>query len=172
MAALPPMPASWPLYFGEDYVADDRRALLTAELAAFLASAPGWPLLRVGAGVAPGRRFVALALDYAALAAGSGSPDLVASLEVQPTEGLACIAAAAHEVSKWAERMRCAAFFFIFFFRERQPTLDARPPLRLSLPNRSSSAPAPPTARPPSACHHPRQRPLWPTWPPPASGSA
>ena len=94
------IPKSWGLYFGPDYDPEDRRAHLTAELAAFLASGPGWALLRGGAAVAPGRRHVAFAVDYIALAAGSGSPDLVASLEVQPTEGLACIAAAAHEVRK------------------------------------------------------------------------
>jgi hypothetical protein len=90
------MPRAWPLYFGEDYTADDRRALLAAELIAFFEAADGgFPLLHAGAARSGGH--VALALDYAALAA-CGSPDLVASLEVQPSEGLACIGCAAHEV--------------------------------------------------------------------------
>lgn len=163
MSALPSMPASWPLYFGEDYVADDRRALLTAELAGFMAGG-GWPQLRAGAAVAPGRRFVAVALDYAALASGSGSPDLVASLEVQPTEGLACIAAAAHEVSgeRERERERNCNSLRVFFFFPPDPTTSLPPP------RRSFSTPAPPTAPPPWASPPPPRPP--PPWRAPASG--
>ena len=38
------------------------------------------------------------------LAATCGSADLVASLEVQPIEGLACLSAACHEVSELKRR--------------------------------------------------------------------
>ena len=170
-----PMPASWPLYFGEDYTPDDRRAELTAELAGFFSSGPGWPLLRSGAAVAPGRQHVALALDYTALASGTRSPNLVASLEVQPTEGLACIAAAAHEVGERGRegRKRDAPRRF-----ERSKKTAPPPPDLLSLSlclSRSSSTPAPPTARPPSASppRPPPPPPLpRPRCPPPPSGSA
>ena len=48
---------------------------------------------------------MAFSVDYDDLAAACGSADLVASLEVQPVEGLACLAAAAHEVRREKARV-------------------------------------------------------------------
>lgn len=94
-------PAAWPSYFDDPHDPDDRRAGLVAELVSFFAAPDtgGLALLTAGArGRAGGG--VALALDYAALVAAASSPDLVASLEVQPDEGLACLACAVHEVRR------------------------------------------------------------------------
>ena len=108
------LPGAWPLYFDEDYDADDRRRMLVAELVAFFASPQGarfFALNRgrvraVGGGAANCGADVAFSVDYDDLAAACGSADLVASLEVQPVEGLACLAAAAHEVSALERRKR------------------------------------------------------------------
>ena len=94
--AAPPPPAAWPRYFEDDHAPDDRRAALVDELIAFFTSDAGAAFLDGGAARAVGG--IALALDHSALVAAAGSPDLVASLEVQPDEGLACLACAAHEV--------------------------------------------------------------------------
>ena len=100
MAASPP-PASWPLYFDDAHDPDDRRAGLVTELVSLFAASDtgGMALLTAGARARAGGS-VALALDYAKLVAAASSPDLVASLEVQPDEGLACLACAAHEVRR------------------------------------------------------------------------
>ena len=105
------LPNAWPLYFDEDYDAEDRRRMLVAELVDFFASPQGarfFVLHRcvraVGGGAANCGADVAFSVDYDDLAAACGSADLVASLEVQPLEGLACLAAAAHEVRRGRER--------------------------------------------------------------------
>ena len=105
------LPSAWPLYFDEDYDAEDRRCMLVAELVEFFATPQGarfFVLNRcvraVGGGVANCGADVAFSVDYDDLAAACGSADLVASLEVQPVEGLACLAAAAHEVRREKER--------------------------------------------------------------------
>ena len=107
-----PLPTAWPLYFDEDCDADDRRRMLVAELVAFFATAqgarffaPGRSVRSVGGGCGHSGSDVSFSVDYDDLAAACGSADLVASLEVQPIEGLACLAAAAHEV-KGRERER------------------------------------------------------------------
>ena len=92
-----PPPASWPRYFDDDHAPDDRRAALVDELTSFFATEAGLRLVTGGARRGAGGG-VALALDHAAVTAAAGSADLVASLEVQPDEGLACLACAAAEV--------------------------------------------------------------------------
>ena len=102
------LPNAWPLYFDEDYDAEDRRRMLVAELVGFFAGPQGarfFALHRcvraVGGGAANCGADVAFSVDYDDLAAACGSADLVASLEVQPVE---CLAAAAHEVRKERQR--------------------------------------------------------------------
>lgn len=102
-----PLPNAWPLYFHDDYDADDRRRMLVAELVSFFATPQGarfFALNRcvraVGGGSGQAGADVAFSVDYDDFAAACGSADLVASLEVQPVEGLACLAAAAHEVKR------------------------------------------------------------------------
>ena len=101
------LPSAWPLYFDEDYDAEDRRRMLVTELVEFFASPQGARFFvfgrcvrAVGGGAANSGADVAFAVEYDDLAAACGSADLVASLEVQPVEGLACLAAAAHEVRR------------------------------------------------------------------------
>lgn len=110
-AAAALLPNAWPLYFDEDYDAEDRRRMLVAELVGFFASpqgarffAPHRSVRAVGGGAANCGADVAFSVDYDDLAAACGSADLVASLEVQPVEGLACLAAAAHEVRREERR--------------------------------------------------------------------
>jgi hypothetical protein len=105
------LPNAWPLYFDEEYDAEDRRRMLVAELVAFFASQQGARFFSlnnrcvrsVGGGAGQSGANVAFSLDYDDLSAACGSADLVASLEVQPVEGLACLAAAAHEVREEGE---------------------------------------------------------------------
>ena len=84
-----------------------------AELVAFFATPAGARFFvptknrcrAVGGGCARSGADVAVRVDYDDLAAACGSADLVASLEVQPIEGLACLSAACHEVSvDWREK--------------------------------------------------------------------
>ena len=100
------LPNAWPLYFDEEYDAEDRRRMLVAELVTFFATPQGARFFALSNQCvrAVGVGDVALSVDYDDLAAACGSADLVASLEVQPVEGLACLAAAAHEVRRKKRR--------------------------------------------------------------------
>lgn len=107
MAAGAP-PSSWPRYFDDEHAPDDRRAALVDELIAFFVSDAGAAFLERGGARVPAG--IAVALDHGALVAAAGSPDLVASLEVQPDEGLACLACAVHEVRRLGGRIaRCGS---------------------------------------------------------------
>lgn len=93
------MPLSWSTYFSEDeYAADDRRALLVHELIPRLSSLASWLVERFQPQRLTGRHTLSLRLDE--LQQVCNSTDLYAALEMQPVEALACLAAAAHEVSK------------------------------------------------------------------------
>lgn len=97
MALQLPMPLAWSLYFPiDDYHAQDRRALLIRDLARFFETPAGRPFLS-GVRPLPGRAKHALRVDYTDLRDRSKSADLVAALDMQPDEGLACIGAAAYE---------------------------------------------------------------------------
>ena len=95
-AAQAAAPAVWERYF-TDAPADaaDQRLLLVRELARFFAGREGWSML---AGVRRVNGVWRLALDMEALERQAGSEDLAAALQHQPQQGLACLAAAAHEV--------------------------------------------------------------------------
>lgn len=108
-----PLAKAWHLYFDEDYDAEDRRRMLVAELVGFFATpqgarffALGRCICAVGGGCGQAGADVAFSVDYDDLAAACGSADLVASLEVQPVEGLACLACSAHEVKRLERRRR------------------------------------------------------------------
>jgi DNA helicase MCM8 len=90
-----PRPPQWGVYFpGDAYAADDRRALLVRELAAFFGAPAGAALL---ARARPWHGRAVLPLDWAALAAAEGAPrDLPEALRHAPGEALACLAVAAH----------------------------------------------------------------------------
>lgn len=89
-------PAGWDLYFdASEYDAQDRRAQLIAELAAFFASPVGWPLLL---GASAWHQRVVVELDWVELSRLCPSSDLREALEHAPTEALACIATAVYEV--------------------------------------------------------------------------
>jgi hypothetical protein len=91
-------PAAWGLYFGDcAYVSQDRRALLIQELLDALKTDAGYELLV--AGLQPVQQEYVLELDYQRLTQLCDSADLAAALEMQPLEGIACLQAAAHEVS-------------------------------------------------------------------------
>ena len=91
------MPKAWPLYFPEEsYTCTDRRAMLIHQLLPYLATSDGWSLLLRVRSVTGG---YAIDVDYEQLRNGSKSGDLVAAVDIQPVEGLACISAALYEVS-------------------------------------------------------------------------
>lgn len=96
--AAPP-PVSWARHFpASEYSPDDRRALLIADMAATFRSPAGWALLAAGAATVLDA--YAVALDYQALlGVAGGTADLMAALDMLPEEGLACLAAAAFEVT-------------------------------------------------------------------------
>lgn len=71
------------------------RAMLIQQLLPFLATAEGWNLLSCIRAV---RRGYVVNVDYQVLRDGSRSADLVAAVDIQPSEGLACISAALYEV--------------------------------------------------------------------------
>ena len=85
-----------------------RRAVLLEELAGWLAGGPGWEALaeaarRAGGGGGgsssarrPGK--CAVWFDFEALRGACPSADLFAALEMQPEEGLACLAGACFQV--------------------------------------------------------------------------
>lgn len=90
------MPRAWGTYFSEeDYVADDRRAMLVHELTLLLSSS--WLAERFQPHTLTGRHTLSVRLDE--LQKVCSSSDLYAALELQPLEALACLAASAHEVS-------------------------------------------------------------------------
>ena len=90
------MPSAWPQYFPDDvYGEQDRRALLIGQLLDYYRTSEGWELLASIQTVTNG---YTLEVDYERLCSGCKSADLVAALDVQPLEGLACIGAAAYEV--------------------------------------------------------------------------
>ena len=97
------------------------------ELTSFFATEAGLRLVTGGARRGAGGG-VALALDHAVVTAAAGSADLVASLEVQPDEGLACLACAAAEVRRRGTRGERAGGL------RQGPAVGVfhpRPPLRL-----------------------------------------
>ncbi|PNH08574.1 DNA helicase MCM8, partial [Tetrabaena socialis] len=122
------MPAAWPDFFPpSEFAADDRRALLIADLLAFFLTETG-PIRATGLERGPGgagsggggggagegggrgQAFVealrpegpgsySLQVDFGALEAASGLADLPAALEGSPVEALGCIAVAAHQAA-------------------------------------------------------------------------
>lgn len=92
------VPPGWALYFSQEaYSPSDRRVLLIKELGAFFKSEAGWEHL---CRLEPyGGDEIAAEVDYERLKAASGLGDLSAAMEWQPEEGLACVGAAAYQVS-------------------------------------------------------------------------
>lgn len=89
-------PLAWNLYFDEkDFDAQDRRAQLIQELAAFFSAVEGWTLLHVAASWFDR---VVIEIPWTELAQLCKSQDLFEALQHAPTEALSCIAAAAFEV--------------------------------------------------------------------------
>ncbi len=110
-AAAQGAPDAWAAYFpGEEYNAEDRRALLIEELVGKLASEQGRRLLQQVQAFQDG---YVLPLDCDAMVACCDSEDLAAALELQPTEGLACIAAAAHEVGSTIAGRQDVQYFIV-----------------------------------------------------------
>lgn len=90
-------PAAWELYFKSvPYNAQDRRAMLIHELVKQLSRSDGSALLKH---VRLVHQHYVLHMDYEQLLQNCNSADLVAALEMQPQEGLSCIAAACYEVN-------------------------------------------------------------------------
>jgi hypothetical protein len=87
------------VYFPDDaYTPQDRRAQLIRELLGALGAEAGWQLLSSGMRAAQHLTACVIALDYEQLLQLCDSPNLAAALEMQPSEGLACLEAAVHEV--------------------------------------------------------------------------
>lgn len=92
------MPSAWGMYFPEDeYAADDRRAVLLHELIPRLTHLGTWLGERLQPQCLTDRHTLLLRSDE--LQEVCKSSELYAALELQPLEALACLAAAAHEVS-------------------------------------------------------------------------
>lgn len=90
-------PAAWSDYFPSiPYARGDHRAELAAELADYLSSDGGSSF--VSAMRPCGDGSYSLTVDYVALASQSGIGALPEALEFAPSEALACMAVAAHEV--------------------------------------------------------------------------
>lgn len=91
-------PVAWDMYFPpNEYAPSDRRAVLVNDLVRFFCAGPvGSSFLEPLRQTAEGT--YALEVDYGCLEAECGSADLVAAMELQPTEGLACVAVAVYEV--------------------------------------------------------------------------
>jgi hypothetical protein len=100
-AAQSAAPSAWGVYFPSDaYSPQDRRVQLIQELLTSLGTDAGWQLLSNGLRTVQHLTACVVALDYEQLLQHCDSANLSAALEMQPTEGLLCLQAAVHEVSK------------------------------------------------------------------------
>ena len=70
--------------------------MLIHQLLPYLATSDGWSLLSRIRSVTGG---YSIDVDYEQMRDGSQSGDLVAAVDIQPVEGLACVSAALYEVS-------------------------------------------------------------------------
>lgn len=96
----PAGPSAWDVYFPHDaYTPQDRRAQLIQELLGALGTEAGWQLLSSCMRAVQHLTACVVALDYEQLLQLCDSPNLAAALEMQPSEGLACLEAAVHEAS-------------------------------------------------------------------------
>ena len=87
-------PAGWEHYWpAKEYTPDDRRAVLIRELAAFLTSPVGWPLLSPAH---TRHSKIILPLDWTHIIAASRIADLSEAMVHAPVEALSCLGAAAH----------------------------------------------------------------------------
>jgi hypothetical protein len=103
-------PSAWEKYFlAAEYTPTDRRNVLIQDLVRFFSSAGSIFLVSL---CSTSEGSYSLEVDYASLEAACGSADLVAAMDLQPADGLACVAIAAYEVCRSVE-LRLALSFFL-----------------------------------------------------------